>query len=532
MPDEAKKELPKKQLNAYATSLLSVFQHKQESEEGKATLHVNPIISEVATWYEKVRNAMDYHEEEVILRAAIERILKRRLLFGGSGKTLAMPLVRELMWARYFPNDSIFETHIEVITNTIDRYLKLRQMVVARHEIPQPKLDTFIYQILSSEVAMLLKPNLKKEMMTNFVYHILKNNVSIADVPPKVKDVQVFIAVRKAFAKDDIGFLRYHLFCQYFGFINDETTAKIARNFQKGYEEIEQQLSYPFRHRITAYIKKQIPSFLILEDILLEQREDIETLLTSKVELTELVTIKCKKRYSSIVSKVHRAVIRSFAFILLTKTFFAFAIEGTFETIFYGRILWTTMIANITIPPVIMLIATAFIRTPNQRNTQQILQYIEILLYDPNPRIGKPLQLQAKKQQKNTVLEILFSLLWFVAFLFSFGIVISILTFFKFNIVSQAIFLFFLAFVAFFIYRIYQTANTYTVVAKQNVFSPLIDFFLLPFAQIGRYLSETVSHANVFLFIFDFLIETPFKTMFGFFEEWFFFLQAKRDYLE
>lgn len=532
MAEEETKEAPKKQLNAYATSLINVFQHKQEHEEGNAILHVNPIIAEVATWYEKVRNAMDYHEEEVILRAAIERILKRRLLFGGSGKTLAIPLVRELMWARYFPNDSIFETHIAEITQTIDRYLRLWQMVVERHEIPIQKLDTFIYQVLSSEIAMRLKPNQKKEMMTNFVYHILKDNVTIADGTAKVKDVQVFIAVRKAFAKDDSAFLRYHLFCQYFGQVTDETIAKISRNFQNGYEEIEQQLSYPFRHRITAYIKKQIPSFLILEDILLEQREDTEKLLISPKELTELVAIKCKKRYASIVSKVHRAIIRSFAFILLTKTFFAFAIEGTFETIFYGRILWTTMTANIAIPPVIMLIAALFIRTPNQQNTLRILQHIEVLLYDPSPRIGKPLQLQAKKQQKNTMLDVIFSVLWFVAFLVSFGFVISALTFFKFNIVSQGIFLFFLALVAFFIYRIYQTANTYNVVVKQNVLTPLIDFFLLPFAQVGRYLSETVSHANVFLFIFDFLIETPFKTMFGFFEEWFFFLQSKRDYLE
>lgn len=518
-------------LNSYATSLIRVFQGHVEQAGGKAALQVNPIVSEVATWYEKVRNAMDYHEEEVVLRAAIERILKRRLLFGGSGKTIAKPLVRELMWARYFPNESISEEYLERITIIVDRYLHLRQSVLERHEVPEAKVDVFIYHLLSADIAFLLKPNQKKEMMTNFVYHILKNNVSIANLSQRVKDIQVFIATRKAFAKDDTAFLRYHLFCQYFGRLDTETLPKIIRNFAKGYTEIEQQLSYPFRHRITAYIKNQIPPFLVLEDMLLEQRPDIEKVLTDPEALSEEVTVKCKKRYASIVSKVHRAIVRSFVFILLTKTFLAFGLEGTYEKIFYSHILWTNMIINISVPPIIMLIAALFIRTPDQKNTQKILEMVKTLLYEQNPRIGRPLQIKPA-QSKRVALDIFFSILWFAAFLLSFGFVITILTFFRFNIVSQAIFLFFLALVAFFVYRIHQIAKTYTVIVKQNLLSPLIDFFLLPFAQVGRYLSETVSHANVFLFIFDFFVETPFKTMFGFFEEWFFFLQSKRDYLE
>ena len=58
--------------------------HVEKAENNERKMSVNPVVSKFATWYEKVRNAMEYREDEVILRAAIERILKRRLLLGGN----------------------------------------------------------------------------------------------------------------------------------------------------------------------------------------------------------------------------------------------------------------------------------------------------------------------------------------------------------------------------------------------------------------------------------------------------------------
>jgi hypothetical protein len=55
-------------------------------------------VAELATWYEKLRTAMEYRVDEVLLRAAIERILKRRLILGGNGQSISAPLIR----GRYF----------------------------------------------------------------------------------------------------------------------------------------------------------------------------------------------------------------------------------------------------------------------------------------------------------------------------------------------------------------------------------------------------------------------------------------------
>jgi len=129
-------------------------------------------------------------------------------------------------------------------------------------------------------------------------------------------------------------------------------------------------------------------------------------------------------------------------------------------------------------------------------------------------------------------IDYVFGFLWFAAFFLSFGVCIFLLTKLHFNIVSQGVFLFFLAIVCFLFYRINRTAHTYTLETKQGLITPVIDFFLMPIVQVGRYLTDGISQINIILFVLDFIIETPFKGMFAFFEQWFLFLNTKREYLE
>src|SRR5947209_15896317 len=116
-------------LSKLADYLVTAFE-KEQKQSTDSTLSVNPVVSRVASWYEKLRNAMEYGEEEVVLRSTIERIVKRRLLLGGDGKKIAMPLVRELLWAKYFEEGSIPEATIEKVSGRVDLYLQLKQRVI------------------------------------------------------------------------------------------------------------------------------------------------------------------------------------------------------------------------------------------------------------------------------------------------------------------------------------------------------------------------------------------------------------------
>jgi hypothetical protein len=518
-------------LSPLAHFLFQAFTDEEPKSTEESKITVNPIVSKFASWYERLRNSMEFREDEVVLRATIERILKRRLMLGGNGHSTAEPLVKELLWARYLPDNEIHKSTLKRVEESIDLYLALRLKVIAEHKISDTEINDWIYDLMSSDIQYILNPKYKKEIMTNFMFHVLKDDVQIVDDTNETKDAQVFMAVRKAFAKDDLAFLRYHLFSQYFGKLTAETLEYTATHFLTGYHEILKELNYPLKDRINGYVKRRSAVFFILEDILMQDKENLKTMLENEEELEKAVYAACEARYNTISSKVRRAIIRSVLFILLTKVGFAFAVEGTYEKFVYGHILWPSMILNIVIPPILMIVVSLFIRTPGEDNTKVILKFINQLLYEENPQLGNRL-IVSKEQKRSQALHIAFNILWWCAFIISFGGIILILNKLEFNIVSQGIFTFFLAIVSFLAYRITLLAGVYRVGDKQGLGTLLVDFLFMPVIRVGRRLTQTVSQINIFLYLFDFFIEAPFKLLFAFFDQWFYYLRGKSEELE
>jgi len=518
-------------LSPLARFLLDSFEKKEHVVEEDRKIFVNPIVSKFASWYEKLRNAMEFREDEVILRATIERILKRRLLLGGNGETTAEPLVKELLWARYMPKHEIGASVVDAVKESIDLYLSLRLQVIQKHHMPDTIMNDWIYDLMSSDIQYILNTKREKELMGNFMFHVLKDDVLMEDESEETRNAQVFMAVRKAFDRDDIAFLRYHMFCQYFGKLTPQTLAYTVEHFPKGYREIMQQLAHTKKDRIYTYIKRRTAAFFILEDVLQKHKDNIKSLLQTPEELEQVVFEAAQIRYNSIASRVQRAIIRSVIFILLTKIGFAFAIEGTYDVWKYGEIQWVSLLLNIAIPPLLMVIVSLFLQPPGLDNSRLILSYINELLYEDDPKLGNKL-LVAKEQKKDATLHKVFDTLWLFGFLLSFGAVIFVLTKLHFNIVSQFIFVFFLAIVSFLSYRISLIANVFRVGERQGVLTLLVDFFFMPVIRTGRKLTQSISQINIFLFIFDFFIEAPFKSLFAFFDRWFYFLHSKTEELE
>ena len=518
-------------LSPMAHFLLQAFTQADPVSKDEPKITVNPIVSKFASWYEKLRNAMEFREDEVVLRATIERILKRRLLLGGNGRSTALHLVKELLWARYLPTHDIPESTVKQVEESIDLYLALRMKILEQHRMSESLINDWIYDLMSSDIQYILNPKYRKEVMTNFMFYVLKDDVTITDDSNETKDAQVFMAVRKAFAKDDLAFLRYHLFSQYFGKLTAENVEYVAAHFPDGYEEIMRELNYPLKDRIHTYVKRRSAAFFILEDILESNRRNIKSFLEDDSSLEQAVFEAAQIRYNTVSSKVRRAIIRSVFFILLTKVGFAFAVEGTYEKIVYGHILWPSMILNISIPPILMIIVGFMIRTPGEANTRQIHTFINQLLHEENPQLGNRL-ITEKVEKRHSALSVTFYLLWLTAFIISFGGILLILNRLDFNFVSQFIFTFFLAIVSFLAYRISLLANIYRVGDRQGVGTLVSDFFFMPVIRVGRRLTQTVSQINIFLYLFDFFIEAPFKLLFAFFDQWFYYLRGKSEELE
>ena len=513
-----------------ASALIKNFAPRTAVDTGNK-ITVNILVSKVASYYEKLRTAMDYGNEETILRRTIERSLKRMLFLEEVPSSVAANLVRELIWAGYFPDATVPESIVGKVDSSITLYLRLRDEVLAKKFLPNVDVYSYILQLLSCDIHMILAPNQEKEAMSNFMFHMFRDSVEILDDSKQTKDVQVFIAVRKNFAREDLAFLRYRLFNQIFGKLSEENFSQVVSSFANGYKEIEYELQYPRKDRIFNHIKKKTPPFLILYDLLLLENGHLKELVKDQNKFRERIFAICEGRYRNIGKKVRTAIICSFIFILFTKAFVALFVEGAFERILFGRIQWLSIGVNTVIPPLLMVFAGMLITTPDNQNSEKIYLDIQKLLFSENPKIIATLSLKLKKDG-NAFKDFAFYILWLLSICLVFGLIIWALTLLHFNPLSQVVFLFFIAIVSFLAYRIYQTAHIYTVVSKPNLFAPLFDFFFVPIIRVGQRLTEGFTQINFILIIIDFAIETPFKGLFGFFEQWFLFLANKREELE
>lgn len=517
-------------LNEISKILIS-FYSEEKRHDSSFGITVSPIVSKLAEWYEKLRNAMEYRQEEVVFQSAIKRILTRKLLLRMDA-SIGEALTRELVWAKYVPEDEISDHEIGLIDKKIKLFLELKKQISAKKILRGDLLNEWIVEILSSDLTELLTPSQEKEAMINYIFHALEKNISVENEEDEVKNIQLYIAIRRMYAKENNALLRHSLFKQYFGELTDESLAKVIEDFEKGYKDIEASLDHYLKHKMQSYVKKFIPPFLILDQLLHDKKSGIQSLLDNKEEFNKEIERLCNEKYRSIQTKVNRAILRSFVFVLISKVFFGFAIEGTYERLVYGHIIWLSLVLNIVIPVTVMALSVLFMKQPKGDNTKKIQEGIDLLLFGEFPKIGYKTILKNPKVRRISFIQSVFWVLSFLTYIVSFGVIVYLLRLVQYNVVSIGVFLFFFAIISFLIYRIYQTSKTYSYLQRPSIRSLFVDFFFLPIAQVGRRLTEGISQINIMLYIFDFVIETPFKALFQFFDQWFLYLHSRRETMD
>lgn len=523
-------------ISKYTEALIKTYTALPKVLPPTATkLSVSQTVSLAAFIYEKMRNAIEYREEHLIRRAAIDRTLRRRLVLNQNGKDIAEPLIKEMLWARYLENNTIPEEKIGEIQETIDKYIYLRnEFTVGRPKREEKEITSWILDAVSCEIEERLCPDPKREAFTNYVYQILRPMISLADPNINV-DVQIYIAVERAFAKSDDPLIRYHLLELLLPELTKgdwKTAERLLPQFGEVYKQIERDITYKKGDLLKRFIKKQTASFLILRDLFETYTNKIQSILTSEEQLKFKVDEICRKRYTETQSKLRRAGVRSFIYIVLTKIIFAVALEIPYDLYLYQHIAYLPIGINVLFPPIFMTAIIVSTRVPGEDNTRRILGRIrQIIGENPDVEdIAKPKTVLGKKvKARSTTLNVGFSMLYLLAFLISFGFIFYVLTMLKFNIVSQGVFIVFLTLVSFFAYRIRQISKEYLVDPKEGVLTPVIDFLMLPLLRVGQWLSDEISRINFIIFLFDFIIEAPFKAIFEVIEEWIHFVRIKKE---
>jgi len=528
-------------------------QNKEVKEnEGEAKIKVSTLISKVAFYYEKIRNYVDYNEEHLHRKNAVARILKRQLVIEGAVKLTnseetSRNLLTELIRAGYLPNDKIPESKIDDVKAILEKHLKLRDQAMPHGITAQMaklmqrekrELGDWLIGVAASEIESILEINKVKEMVVGNMYEYLVKNIKLpVNFAAYEKDlpIQIYLSIYRTYLKFDRSMLGYILFKYYnsnWWNPTEADIAQIAASILPLRQAIEQQLDHPLVKQLDRIINKYTVFYSILTDMIYQDPAGLyETIKNKPQAFSDLVKSNFKKKFEKTKSRLWRSGLNSIIYIFLTKTVFVVLLEVPATKYFGEPINPFSLAINILFPPFLLLLVIMFTKVSSDENNKRVMSGVQEITFEEKAR-RDPIVLR-KPTKRNAAISFIFNLFYFFTFLISFGAIVWVLDKIHFTWVSITIFLFFLAFVSFFSIRIRQSVKQLIVIEeKENLINFILDFFFIPIAAVGKWLSAKFSKVNIFMFIMDFIIEAPFKVFVEFAEQWTKYVRERKEDIE
>ncbi|MBI3572582.1 MAG: hypothetical protein HY092_00075 [Candidatus Kerfeldbacteria bacterium] len=505
-------------------------------DERVAKIEVHDTVSKVAWAYEKLRNAIDYQDEHLLRKNAIERILRRRLVADITAEQVAEPLVLELIRGGYLANNAIPVTMLASAANVVNIYIHVwTQVPTLADHTEMDRLFDWYLSLLAVELNELLSPVEHEVALAQLMFDTIHRDIVFVedDIPEEEKNIQLYIAIQRVLLKSDSSMIRYHLFRRQHPEWHEptpEVIASIGQNLPLIKQAIDQQLFHPAGELLQRLMKKYAIIFLIFSDIAEQYGPAAAETLTHPDQIVKDVTAAYNQRKKTVQRKIARSVIRSIIYVFITKMLLALVIELPFDRLLAhgGKVNYRPLLTNIIIHPVILFLIGVTIRPPGQKNEEAVIAKVQTLLYrgDDRNALVKP----RKPIRRSSIFTYFYRVIYALTFVLVFGLLIWGLRKLEFNPVGMAVFLLFLTIVSFFGIRVRLLAKELVVVdQRENIFSILFDFFTVPILQVGRWISLRAPKVNVLIFFFDVIIEAPFKAFLEAMEGFFGFLREKRE---
>ncbi len=522
--------------NAIENWLLSYqdfFNHLNQ-KKGSSTIQINDAAGKMAFIYEKIRNTVDYKDEHLLRKYAIARILKRMSTPGHKGSDIALPLIQELIRARYLVNKEVPEEAVDKVKHIINKYIIVYNVSVDQNIKPKElgKFFNWLINLAACEIEEILIPMGGDSLTLRALFRVIKQSIVIKGATNLDKtniDIQIYIAILRSFIKADELTVNHYLFKYYLPHwhnMNFEEINQQVNNIRHIKDLIAINYKHHLNEKLIREFKKYTVVFWILQNIIYNHKNNFQQLFANKHYLFEEINKVCNKKYKSIRSKVRTAIVRSIIYIFLTKMVFGLLLEFPYDYFILHDILWVPLAINALFPPLLMAFIGFSIKTPKENNTNAIIKKTEEIVYN---QIGGQHIIKLKKQ-KTGISKVVGQILYFLLFLISFSLIIYTLNVLNFSPASMAIFLVFLTLVSFFSMRIRSTATEYIIIEQRERFiTTIITLLFVPIIRVGRWISLHSSKINVFIFIMDFIIETPFKIFVRIFEDLVVFVKEKRD---
>lgn len=528
-----------KQLSPKTEKLIRRYKswyYSKRKDEETSTIHVDEVAIKAASFYEKIRKVVDWKEEHLMRKSAIERRLKRHF-FVEEKKEIAEPLVHELIRAGYFANDQIPVSKVEEVRKTLDKYLYIIKNCPKPQRETKIQLDDWFLSMAACEVEEILDPPIKQKASIDFMYENLKDRIKINEgafslkkISKEEKDTQLYIAVERALFNLDDTLISYHLLKRMFpGWkkISDEKIKKITEKGYKIREDIDNKLNYYLGDKFYKIAKKHNTPFLLLGDVLSDNPVESEKKIKEPANLEALVTKKYNKRLSTLKKRLGRAAFYSTLSIFLTNILSLLAIEIPISKLLTGSFNKIAIAVDILGPTSLMFLLVSTIRAPKKGNLEQVILETSKITY----KNGKLETIEIKPSKKRGVIANTIITLFYVLTL---GLFLSGVAFIfykvKFPPFSYIINTIFLAVIAFTGVKIRERAKELTIIErKENFLTFIVDIFSLPILNLGKWFSNKWKRYNVLSVIFNALIDMPFSTFINFLESWRSFLKEQKE---
>jgi len=539
------------QISQATQKLIQQYQSWHQSfqlKEGVSTIHVDEVASKVASFYEKIRQIVDWKEECLMKRAAITRKLKMRFLNlelnGFSAENnIAEPLILELIRGGHFPNDKIEETKIAKVQELINKYIFILKNSPSERS-PREKLQFYnwILEIAACEIEEILAPFRREKALINYMFELMKERIRIKEgtflikdaVKDEEKDIQIYIAVQQALFKLDRPIISYHLInYKYPQWKNpaEEFLAEITRNIYNIWADIEKDLSHPLGKKIYAICERYDTPYLLLGDILSEENPtEAAEKISNPETLESLIKKNYQKRFSTLKKRLSRAAFYYTLSVLLTNSVSVVILEIPVANLIYGffsRNPILTISVDILGPTFLMFLFAATIRLPSKTNLNFVIVETMKIVYQKEKVDTYEIKMPKKK---GFITKFIITLFYLLGAFVSFGFIAWIFQLVKFPVTSIIINLIFIALIVFGGLIIRERSKELTVEEKPaGIFGFVFDILFLPVAGLGRWLSNKWKRYNAIAAFFNALIDMPFSIFVEFIENWRFFLKEKKE---
>lgn len=483
-------------------------------------VHVVGAGGAVTAAYEQLRNAAEYAEEHLLLQRAIGRFY-RRVFLSRDPKVVgesAEELILELTLAGYLANDTVPVTLLSAInTLALDHYHAYVGLLAKRRR----RANAWTLDVLSVSVEGLLNDRSHQDTFIQFAYDYFQQAFDpqkLFGTPPADYHLSLFVAVNRALIKADDAMIRSALLARY------NIAPSVSAEFVEMNRKIDGLLESEITEKLTRVVDRHGAPLRVLWRII-DTHEDMAALLDSPTTFLGGYEAQVQVEYGQIRQKIKRGVLKSIAFLIITKAVIGLAIEIPYDRLVHGEAQWLPLAINLAFPPLYMILLSLMLTQPGPANTRALTERIQQLLYGEQ-RAAIVVRRSGKR------FSIVYSLIYALLFLLVFGSVGWFLWHLGFSPLHLAIFFVFLSTASFLGFHLSRMIREVEVVdSEQNGLTIVRDVLYMPFVVVGRWMSDKYSKVNIMTLILDMVIELPLKTVLYLVRQWAAFITSKKDEL-